>query len=92
VPSEREVAAAARAAEVATLALAARGHREAHSSQERLALIVGIRSHAMGAIEADLFVERAMRAARQRLDASRSERQRPELDSSTFRTFGVLSP
>jgi len=39
VPSEREVAAAARAAEVATLALAARGHREAHSSQERLALI-----------------------------------------------------
>ena len=60
--------------------------------QERLALIVGIRSHAAGAIEADLFVERAMRAARQRLDASRSERQRPELDSSTFRTFGVLSP
>ena len=39
VPSEREVACAARAAEVATLALAARGHREAHSSQERLALI-----------------------------------------------------
>jgi signal transduction histidine kinase len=39
VPSEREVATAARAAELATLALAARGHREAHSSQERLALI-----------------------------------------------------
>ena len=39
VPSEREVATAARAAEVVTLALAARGHREAHSSQERLALI-----------------------------------------------------
>ena len=39
VPSEREVAAAARAAEIATLALAARGHREARSSQERLALI-----------------------------------------------------
>jgi signal transduction histidine kinase len=39
VPSEREVASAARAAEIATLALAARGHREAHSSQERLALI-----------------------------------------------------
>jgi signal transduction histidine kinase len=39
VPSDREVAAAARAAEVITLALAARGHREAHSSQERLALI-----------------------------------------------------
>lgn len=39
VPSAREVACAARAAEVATLALAARGHREAHSSQERLALI-----------------------------------------------------
>jgi signal transduction histidine kinase len=39
VPSEREVATAARAAEVTTLALAARGHREAHSSQERLALI-----------------------------------------------------
>ena len=39
VPNEREVAAAARAAEIATLALAARGHHEARSSQERLALI-----------------------------------------------------
>ena len=38
-PPAREVATAARAAEVATLALAARGHRESHSSQERLALI-----------------------------------------------------
>jgi len=38
-PSEREVAAAARAAEITTLALAARGHRASHSSQERLALI-----------------------------------------------------
>lgn len=39
VPSDREVATASRAAEIMTLALAARGHREAHSSQERLALI-----------------------------------------------------
>jgi two-component system, NtrC family, sensor kinase len=39
VPSEREVAAASRPPEIASLALAARGHREAHSSQERLALI-----------------------------------------------------
>lgn len=39
VPSDREVATASRAADLITLALAARGHREAHSSQERLALI-----------------------------------------------------
>ncbi len=39
VPSERDVATAARAAEVVTLALAARGHRETQSSHERLALI-----------------------------------------------------
>jgi signal transduction histidine kinase len=39
VPHEREVATAARAAEVITLALAARGNQESRSSQERLALI-----------------------------------------------------
>jgi len=94
VPSEREVASAARAAEIATLALAARGHREAHSSQERLALIgetVASLSHSIKNILQGLrFGADAVDLALSRGELSRAQEGWPILQRNLDRIHALV--
>lgn len=93
-PSPRDVACAARAAEIAALALAARGHERAHGTRERLALIgetVASLSHSIKNILQGLrFGADAVDLALSRGEFSRAQEGWPVLQRNLDRIHALV--